>query len=189
MGVPLARQLAANPSTSIANLEAVVVGILDTTLYRDDLISSDAAQAASFDRTEMPSAVDDQVVILVDDVASTGPHHSGSHGRADGLREAPIRTGRGHSIDRGHRELPIKIDYVGKNIPDPSGDELVKLRARRLRQRTMRPLEVVVMVQRGEDERMMGRDLLGIEDLERRQDIETRSRDRGADAGSRATAT
>ena len=121
-GVPLARQLAANLA-EIADLEPVV-GVLDTTLYRDDLVSSGARPKLR--RTEMPSAVDDQVVILVDDVCSTGR-------TIRAAMDALMDFGRPRAVqvvalvDRGHRELPIKIDFVGKNIPTKRTD-LVKMR-------------------------------------------------------------
>ncbi len=121
-GVPLARRLARN-LREIADVEPIV-GILDTTLYRDDLVSS--GRRPKLRRTEMPSAVDDQVVILVDDVCSTGR-------TIRAAMDALMDFGRPRVvqvvalIDRGHRELPIKIDYVGKNIPTQRGD-LVKLR-------------------------------------------------------------
>ncbi len=121
-GVPLARQLGQN-LTDIAGLEPAV-GVLDTTLYRDDLVSS--GNRPKLRRTEMPSAVDDQVVILVDDVCSTGR-------TIRAAMDALMDFGRPRAvqvvalIDRGHRELPIKIDYVGKNIPTQRGD-LVKMR-------------------------------------------------------------
>jgi pyrimidine operon attenuation protein/uracil phosphoribosyltransferase len=140
-GVPLARQLAANLH-DIANLD-VMVGILDTTLYRDDLVSSGSRPPLR--RTEMPSAVDDHVVILVDDVASTGR-------TIRAAMDALMDFGRPRAVqvvalvDRGHRELPIKIDYVGKNIPTRQ-EELVKLRARN--GSYQRPLEVVVVSEGG----------------------------------------
>jgi pyrimidine operon attenuation protein/uracil phosphoribosyltransferase len=140
-GVPLARQLAANLH-DIANLDAVV-GILDTTLYRDDLTGTGARPPLR--RTEMPSAVDDRVVILVDDVASTGR-------TIRAAMDALMDFGRPRAVqvvalvDRGHRELPIKIDYVGKNIPTRRG-ELVQLRARN--GSYQRPLEVVVIAEGG----------------------------------------
>ena len=123
-GVPLARQLAAN-LRQIADLDAVV-GILDTTLYRDDLVSAGARPRLR--RTEMPSAVDDRVVVLVDDVASTGR-------TIRAAMDALMDFGRPRAvqvvalIDRGHRELPIRIDYVGKNIPTRRSDR-VNLRTR-----------------------------------------------------------
>jgi pyrimidine operon attenuation protein/uracil phosphoribosyltransferase len=140
-GVPLARQLAANLH-EITGIDTVV-GILDTTLYRDDLISSGSRPPLR--RTEMPSAVDDRVVILVDDVASTGRTIRAAmdalmdFGRPRGVQVVAL-------VDRGHRELPIKIDYVGKNIPTKRS-ELVKLRARD--GSYQRPFEVVVLAEGG----------------------------------------
>jgi pyrimidine operon attenuation protein/uracil phosphoribosyltransferase len=122
-GVPLARVIAQNLA-QIVDLEPVV-GVLDTTLYRDDLISS--GSRPQLRRTEMPSAVDDRVVVLVDDVASTGR-------TIRAAMDALMDFGRPRAVqvvalvDRGHRELPIKIDYVGKNIPTQRSD-LVKFRA------------------------------------------------------------
>ncbi|MCP3984149.1 MAG: bifunctional pyr operon transcriptional regulator/uracil phosphoribosyltransferase PyrR [bacterium] len=121
-GVPLARRLAENLD-QVADLEPLV-GILDTTLYRDDLISS--GKRPKLRDTEMPSAVDDRVVILVDDVCSTGR-------TIRAAMDALMDFGRPRAVqvvalvDRGHRELPIKIDYVGKNIPTQRAD-LVKMR-------------------------------------------------------------
>jgi pyrimidine operon attenuation protein/uracil phosphoribosyltransferase len=122
-GVPLARVIAQNLA-QIVDLDPVV-GVLDTTLYRDDLISSGSRPRLR--RTEMPSAVDDRVVVLVDDVASTGR-------TIRAAMDALMDFGRPRAVqvvalvDRGHRELPIKIDYVGKNIPTQRSD-LVKFRA------------------------------------------------------------
>jgi pyrimidine operon attenuation protein/uracil phosphoribosyltransferase len=121
-GVPLARQLAQN-LREIADAE-VTVGILDTTLYRDDLISR--GERPLLRRTEMPSVVDERVVVLVDDVANTGR-------TIRAAMDALMDFGRPRAVqvvalvDRGHRELPIKIDYVGKNIPT-QGEDLVQLR-------------------------------------------------------------
>ena len=140
-GVPLARRLAALITSEIGT--EVPVGVLDITLYRDDLTGSGARPPLR--RTEMPSAVDDQVVILVDDVASTGR-------TIRAAMDALMDFGRPRAVqvvalvDRGHRELPIKIDYVGKNIPTKRA-ELVKLRADN--GSYQRPLEVVVMEEGG----------------------------------------
>lgn len=118
-GIPLARQLALN-LRQIADL-VVPVGVLDTTLYRDDLMTTSARPALR--RTEMPSAVDDHVVILVDDVVKTGR-------TIRAAMDALMDFGRPKAVqvvglvDRGHRELPIKIDYVGKNVPTHSDDEV-----------------------------------------------------------------
>jgi pyrimidine operon attenuation protein/uracil phosphoribosyltransferase len=114
----------------VENLEEVSqcrvpLGILDTTLYRDDL--SVRGERPLLRETEMPSSVDGQIVILVEDVVSTGR-------TIRAAMDALMDFGRPRSVqvvalvDRGHRELPIKIDYVGKNIPTRS-DEKVTLRA------------------------------------------------------------
>ncbi len=118
-GVPLARQLAANIK-QIAGV-GVVVGILDTTLYRDDLKLK--GERPLLRETEMPSAVDDRVVILVDDVLKTGR-------TIRAAMDALMDFGRPSSVqvvglvDRGHRELPIKLDYVGKNVPTQPDEEV-----------------------------------------------------------------
>jgi pyrimidine operon attenuation protein/uracil phosphoribosyltransferase len=135
-GVPLARQIAANLG-EIAGAD-VPVGILDTTLYRDDLVAR--AERPPLRRTEMPSAVDGHVVVLVDDVVSTGR-------TIRAAMDALMDFGRPQSVqvvglvDRGHRELPIKIDYVGKNLPTQRS-ERVELRG--LSGGLDGPLEVVV---------------------------------------------
>jgi pyrimidine operon attenuation protein/uracil phosphoribosyltransferase len=121
-GVPLARRLAAS-LRQIADVE-VPVGVLDTTLYRDDLMLT--GERPSLRRTEMPSAVDERVVILVDDVVKTGR-------TIRAAMDALMDFGRPRMVqvvglvDRGHRELPIKLDYVGKNVPT-SPRETVSLR-------------------------------------------------------------
>jgi pyrimidine operon attenuation protein/uracil phosphoribosyltransferase len=135
-GVPLARQLAAN-LREIAGHD-LPVGILDTTLYRDDL--SRRGERPPLRHTEMPSAVDEKIVVLVDDVASTGRTIRAAmdalmdFGRPRGVQVVAL-------IDRGHRELPIRVDYVGKNIPTSPAEKIVL----RGRQGTLEaPLEVRV---------------------------------------------
>lgn len=121
-GVPLGRILARNLS-EIGGLEPTL-GILDTTLYRDDLSSRGIRPRLR--RTEMPSSVDDCLVVLVEDVVNTGRTIRAAmdalmdFGRPGSVRVVAL-------VDRGHRELPIKIDYVGKNIPTRPG-ETVQLR-------------------------------------------------------------
>ena len=123
-GVPLARRLAGNLS-QIADVQ-VPVGVLDTTLYRDDLMLT--GERPLLRATEMPSAVDERVVVLVDDVVKTGR-------TIRAAMDALMDFGRPQMvqvvglIDRGHRELPIKLDYVGKNVPT-SPRETVCLRGR-----------------------------------------------------------
>ncbi len=136
-GVPLARQLATN-FKQIADVD-VVVGILDTTLYRDDLKLK--GERPLLRETEMPSAVDDRVVILVDDVAKTGR-------TIRAAMDALMDFGRPSSVqvvglvDRGHRELPIRLDYVGKNVPTQP-HELVRMSGQG--GDLEGPLEIVVM--------------------------------------------
>lgn len=119
-GVPLAERLA----RIIAEFEAeqVPVGVLDITLYRDDwAIRSDHPTVR---RTEIPFDVDDWHVVLVDDVLYTGR-------TVRAAMDALIDLGRPRSIqlsilvDRGHRELPIQADFVGKNVPTARDEEIV----------------------------------------------------------------
>lgn len=118
-GVPLARQLARNLA-EIADVRPVV-GILDTTLYRDDLTST--GERPPLRHTEMPSAVDDRVVVLVDDVVKTGRTIRAAmdalmdFGRPSAVQVVGL-------VDRGHRELPIKLDFVGKNVPTRPSEEV-----------------------------------------------------------------
>ncbi len=114
-GVPLALRLA----EKIEQIEGakVPVGFLDITLYRDDLTRLGPQPQLS--RTEVPFPVTDQTVILVDDVLYTGR-------TVRAALDAIMDLGRPRAIqlaaliDRGHRELPIRADYVGKNVPTSS---------------------------------------------------------------------
>lgn len=111
-GVPLARRLAKN----IGKIDGVQlpVGELDITLYRDDL--STVADAPVLNRTDIPFPIAGKTVVLVDDVIYTCR-------TARAALDAVMRLGRPARIqlfaliDRGHSELPIKANYVGKNIP------------------------------------------------------------------------
>ena len=118
-GVPLARRLAAR----LAQTEGIDVpaGSLDITLYRDDLR---LRPARALGPTEVPaSGIDGKIVILVDDVLFSGRtvraalDALGDLGRPRAVQLAVL-------VDRGHRELPIRPDYVGKNLP-PSKREVV----------------------------------------------------------------
>lgn len=117
--------LAGRLSVKIKEIEGVDVplGIIDITLYRDDVKSGLSRHAVQ--KTEIPFSLTDKKVILVDDVLYTG---RSIRAAIDGL----IDLGRPSSIqlavliDRGHRELPIRADFVGKNIPT-SYDEQVKV--------------------------------------------------------------
>jgi pyrimidine operon attenuation protein / uracil phosphoribosyltransferase len=118
-GIPLARRLARG-LREVADL-TVPVGVLDTTLYRDDLHTTGNRPALR--RTEMPSAVDDHIVVLVDDVVKTGR-------TIRAAMDALMDFGRPRAVqvvglvDRGHRELPIKLDYVGKNVPTRAREQV-----------------------------------------------------------------
>lgn len=122
-GVPLARLLASN-LRQITDAD-VTVGILDTTLYRDDLKYTNERPMLRV--TEMPSAVDDRVVVLIDDVVRSGRTIRAAMDALMDFGRPKIVQVVG-LVDRGHRELPIKLDYVGKNVPTGS-EEIVQLRA------------------------------------------------------------
>ncbi|HZE39822.1 MAG TPA: bifunctional pyr operon transcriptional regulator/uracil phosphoribosyltransferase PyrR [Stackebrandtia sp.] len=111
-GVPLARRLASR----IAAFEgrSVPHGSLDVTLYRDDLRIRPARPLGPTDLPE--SGVDDQRVILVDDVLYSGRTvRAALNALYDLGRPAQVQLA--VLVDRGHRQLPIRADYVGKNIP------------------------------------------------------------------------
>ncbi len=101
----------------------VPVGLLDITLYRDDLITNVAN--AYLKETEIPFPVTNKKVVLVDDVLYTGRTvRAAIEGILDFGRPQYIKLA--VLVDRGHRELPIRADVVGKNIPTASG-ELVQV--------------------------------------------------------------
>ena len=114
----LARTIAQLSSSDVAS------GALDVTLYRDDLAQHPTRTPSP---TSVPdSGIDDKVVILVDDVLYSGRTIRAAldalsdHGRPRAVRLAVL-------VDRGHRELPIRADYVGKNLPS-SRDERINVR-------------------------------------------------------------
>ena len=121
-GVTLAARLA-RQITEFSGVD-IASGALDVTLYRDDLMSKPPRPLAE---TSIPAGgVDDAVVVLVDDVL-----YSGRTVRAalDALRDVgrPRIVQLAVFVDRGHRELPIRADYVGKNVPTSRTDN-VKVR-------------------------------------------------------------
>jgi pyrimidine operon attenuation protein / uracil phosphoribosyltransferase len=113
-GVPLARRIA-KFIQEISSHE-VPTGALDITLYRDDLMRTPVGPQPLVRKTEIPFSIDDKRILLVDDVLYTGR-------TIRAALDALIDFGRPREIqlvvlvDRGHRELPIKADYVGKNLP------------------------------------------------------------------------
>lgn len=118
-GVPLSERIA----DAIENIEGQrpPVGILDITLYRDDL--STLSYQPIVRPTTMPVDIDRKTIILVDDVLYTGR-------TIRAALDAVMDMGRPHAIqlavlvDRGHRELPIRADYVGKNVPTSSKEAI-----------------------------------------------------------------
>jgi pyrimidine operon attenuation protein/uracil phosphoribosyltransferase len=113
-GVPIARRIA--QAIHEINGHDVPTGALDITLYRDDLMRHAVGPQPLVRKTEIPFSIDDKRILLVDDVLYTGR-------TIRAALDALIDFGRPKAIqlvvliDRGHRELPIKADYVGKNLP------------------------------------------------------------------------
>ncbi len=117
-GIPLAERLAAN----IADIEGgeVPAGALDVTLYRDDYARTGPLPLGV---TSFPGQVDGKVVVLVDDVLYTGRTIRAAmdavmdYGRPRAIQLAVL-------VDRGHRELPIRADFVGKNLPTAEEEDV-----------------------------------------------------------------
>jgi len=118
-GVPIGERIA----KEIGEMEGedVPFGILDITLYRDDLTT--IAPQPVVKPTKLPEPIDDKIVVLVDDVLYTGR-------TIRAALDALIDFGRPRAvmlavlIDRGHRELPIRPDYVGKNLPTATREQI-----------------------------------------------------------------
>jgi len=123
-GVPLARRVSANINDFLGL--ALLVGTLDISLYRDDLPSLNLQPTVK--RTDIPVSIEGKSIVLVDDVLYTGRSTRAA-------MDALVDLGRPQSIqlavliDRGHRELPIRADYVGKNVPSSRHEE-IKVRLR-----------------------------------------------------------
>lgn len=119
-GVPLSQRVA----EEIKKIEGVEVpvGVLDITLYRDDL--SQLGYQAIVQGTEIPFDISGKTIVMVDDVLFTGR-------TVRAALDALIDMGRPKMIqlavlvDRGHRELPIRADYIGKNVPTSSRETIV----------------------------------------------------------------
>ena len=127
-GVPIARRIA--DAVRAINGHDVPTGALDITLYRDDLMRHPVGPQPLVRKTEIPFSIDDKRILLVDDVLYTGR-------TIRAALDALIDFGRPRAIqlvvlvDRGHRELPIRADYVGKNVPT-SLEEDVRVRVKEL---------------------------------------------------------
>jgi pyrimidine operon attenuation protein/uracil phosphoribosyltransferase len=124
-GVPLARRLAER----IGEVEGGTppAGSLDVTMYRDDLA---LRPARGLERTDIPGDIDGKVVVLVDDVLMSGRTIRSA---LDALKDIgrPRAVQLAVLVDRGHRELPIRADFVGKNLPT-SLSETVAVRVEEL---------------------------------------------------------
>ena len=122
-GVPLSHQLA-DALAEIEGSEPITVGTLDVAFYRDDIGLRPVLPEAV---TNIPFDIDGKVIVLVDDVLFTGRtiraalDALGDYGRPRAVQLAVM-------VDRGHRELPIRPDYVGKNLPTRR-DEVVDVNA------------------------------------------------------------
>jgi pyrimidine operon attenuation protein/uracil phosphoribosyltransferase len=125
-GVPLAKRIA----LKIKELEGIDIplGELDVTFYRDDLDKKSPSLNA--EKTHLPADVDGKTIILVDDVLFTG---RSTRAAVDHLIDfgRPAKVQLAVLLDRGHRELPIRPDYVGKNIPT-SREERVQVKLREI---------------------------------------------------------
>lgn len=118
-GVTLAQRLR-KKINEIENTE-VDFGILDITLYRDDLGS--AKEAPTVEKTEIPFPLEGKEIVLIDDVLYTGRTiRAAIDALIDFGRPSTVQLG--VLIDRGHRELPIRPDYVGKNLPTPKSSRV-----------------------------------------------------------------
>lgn len=118
-GVPLARRIASN----IEEFEDVKipVGTLDISFYRDDLASLDIKPVVH--NTDIPVSVNDMAIVLVDDVLYTGRSIRAAMDALTDLGRPKIIQ-LAVLIDRGHRELPIRADYVGRNLPSSIHEEI-----------------------------------------------------------------
>jgi pyrimidine operon attenuation protein/uracil phosphoribosyltransferase len=118
-GVPMAKRIA----SILESIEAVrpPVGILDITFYRDDL--SMLSSHPIVNGTDIPFDVNDKTIVLVDDVLYTGRTVRASiEALFDMGRPASIQLA--IMVDRGHRQLPVRADYVGKNVPTSNSESI-----------------------------------------------------------------
>ncbi|WP_160720106.1 bifunctional pyr operon transcriptional regulator/uracil phosphoribosyltransferase PyrR [Bacillus sp. USDA818B3_A] len=121
-GIYLAKRLALRIEEIEGN--PIPVGEIDITLYRDDLTKKTENQEPLVKGSDIPVEISDKKVILVDDVLYTGRTvRAGLDALMDIGRPATIQLA--VLVDRGHRELPVRADYVGKNVPTSSDEKIV----------------------------------------------------------------
>lgn len=121
-GVPLAQRIATNICSFTDHI--IDVGKLDITLYRDDLTT--IARDPVISETDVPFSIEEKTVVLVDDVIFTGRTARAALDAVMSLGR-PARIQLAVLVDRGHSELPIRANYVGKNVPT-SKTELIEVR-------------------------------------------------------------
>lgn len=120
----------------------IPIGVLDVVMYRDDFRQKYKLPAVEV--TDIPFAIDEKIVILVDDVIYTGRTIRAAldalvdFGRAAKIQFAAL-------VDRGHREMPIKADYVGKNLPTADDEEI------RVKMKEVDSEDAILLVQRIDD--------------------------------------
>lgn len=118
-GIPLAEKIAKN----IEQIEGskVPVGSIDITFYRDDLVKDSLNPVVH--QSEISFDINDKIVVMVDDVLFTGRT---ARAAMDGIMEngRPSAIQFAVLVDRGHRELPIRGDYVGKNVPTSKNERI-----------------------------------------------------------------
>ena len=121
-GLPLARRLAANLAAVEPGVDAdAITGSLDVTMYRDDLAHQPTRTIAA---THLPpQGIDGRAVVLVDDVLFSGRTIRAALDAISDLGR-PRAVQLAVLVDRGHRELPIRADYVGKNLPTASTERV-----------------------------------------------------------------
>ncbi|MEG9296586.1 bifunctional pyr operon transcriptional regulator/uracil phosphoribosyltransferase PyrR [Mangrovibacillus sp. Mu-81] len=104
--------------------ERIPVGEIDITLYRDDLSKKTADNEPEVKGSDLPVDITNKKVILIDDVLFTGRTvRAGLDALMDIGRPSQIQLA--VLVDRGHRELPVRADYVGKNIPTSSSEKIM----------------------------------------------------------------
>src|SRR5690606_13755799 len=121
-GVPLAKRI----QEKIRNIEGITlpIGDLDITLYRDDLAKAVESNEPEIRDTDIPVDINNKKVILIDDVLYTGRTVRAAMDSVMDLGR-PSQIQLAVLVDRGHRELPIRADYVGKNIPTSDKEIIV----------------------------------------------------------------
>lgn len=118
-GAQLAERIVAEIQAS--GEQAPAMGVMDITLYRDDLQA--IAEQAMVQRTEMPFKVEGKIIVLVDDVLYTGRTVRAALNEIMDFGR-PRRVYLAVLIDRGHREIPIRADFVGQNVPTSRSQQI-----------------------------------------------------------------